>query len=107
MKVNQDESISDVYKSARLFFDKRDFAVFKENGREYHAKNINRKVLTGFQVDDGIIKSKEKQKCDKALLVGEEKLYLIELKGADIGTACEQLLSTFEFLLEDFKCYEY
>lgn len=95
------------YAEFRLFHDTRKEAVFREKGKEYIAKNIDKKLLAGFQVDDGIIKSKEMQKCDKALLVNDDKLYLIEFKGADIGTACEQLLSTYEFFFEHFKKYEY
>ena len=104
---SQDNLFANRYAEFRLFYDTRKEAVFREKGKEYIAKNIDKKLLAGFQVDDGIIKSKEMQKCDKALLVNDERLYLIEFKGADISTACEQLLSTYEFFLEHFKKYEY
>lgn len=105
--AKQDNLLADKYTEFRLFYDTRKEAVFKEKGKEYIAKNIDGKLLAGFQVDDGIIKSKEMRKCDKAILVNDERLYFIELKGADIDTACEQLLSTYEFFLKYFKQYEY
>ncbi|MBD5433317.1 MAG: hypothetical protein HDR35_03335 [Treponema sp.] len=103
----QDSLVADRYAEFRVFYDNRKAAVFREKGKEYIAKNSEGKLLAGFQVDDGIIQSKEMQKCDKALLVNDERLYLIEFKGADIDTACEQLLSTYEFFLKCFKRYEY
>lgn len=103
----QDNLVAERYAEFRLFYDSRKEAVFKEKGKEYIARNNDEKLLAGFQVDDGIIKSKKMQKCDKALLVNDESLYLVEFKGADISTACEQLLSTYEFFLEHFKQYEY
>lgn len=74
--------------------------VFSEKGKTYIAQNENQKKVLGFKVDGGYIKENEVRKCDYALIVNEEICYLIELKGTDISSACEQLLKTIELVTE-------
>lgn len=76
--------------------------VFAEESKKYTAQNEKRKKVLGFKVDDGYIKENQAgdKKCDYALIVNDEICYLIELKGTDISSACEQLLKTIEAMLK-------
>lgn len=76
--------------------------VFSEEGKKYTAQNERQKKVLGFKVDGGYIKENQpgKKKCDYALIVNDEICYLIELKGTDISSACEQLLKTIESMLK-------
>jgi len=71
--------------------------TFKENNREYIAKNDSRKDVLGFKIDNGLLTGNTEKKCDVAIVVACEICYLIELKGHDIKTACEQIDKTLEF----------
>lgn len=80
-------------KTGLLFDDDRGIVAFEANGRQYHAENPEKKRVIGYEVDGVVIT--EGLRCDYAFAVlGSRWLYLIELKGKDLKTACEQLLAT-------------
>ena len=70
----------------------------EENGRKYTAINDAEKDILKIHVDGDLITSAAEKRCDYALNVwGENKLYLIELKGCDKAHAFEQILATIVF----------
>lgn len=83
----------------------------EENGKVYYGDNSTKKMHFTIQIDGGLIKSIEQKKCDKGLCVeeknGKDKFYLIELKGADLSSACKQLISTLEYMKVSFPDYIY
>ena len=81
--------------------DRRETIKFKEpkEKREYIADNIHKRHVVRYKVDDGIITSKALQKCDFAFYVEDDRLYFIEMKGADYDHALDQIDSTITILL--------
>lgn len=83
------------------FRDKRNIVQCCENGKIYRAHNRSNKTVALFHVDNG--QNPTIKKCDYAIEVDDNVLIiLIELKGADIKTASEQIYSTIETL--NLKC---
>lgn len=78
----------------------------KENNKEFVAINKNQLYCYSIQIDGNIFKDDTK-KCDKGLLVEDNRFYLVELKGCDVEQACKQLLITYEKFLEKYKNYDY
>lgn len=60
--------------------------------------NAKRRVIK-YRVDGGIIASKTQLKCDSAVYVEGDSVYLIELKGADYSHALEQIEATVDKLI--------
>jgi len=77
--------------------------TFKENNREYIAKNDSRKDVLGFKIDNGLLTGNTEKKCDAAIIVEYDICYLIELKGHDIKTACDQIDATLDFFKAEYK----
>ena len=91
--------------------DNKKIFVLKEKGKEYRAINQESKSCLELQIDKGIISNVQENKCDKGLIVlDDRKCILVELKGGDVSTACVQLDATFEkfskSLLLNYK-YDY
>ena len=80
---------------------------FSENKRTYTADNDNKKQILGFHVDGGLIKSTQTRKCDYALVVESDLCYLIELKGASIEEACEQISKTIDYFFESYQMQKF
>lgn len=76
---------------------------FSENNRTYFADNSCKKRILGFHIDGGLIESTQTRKCDYALVVENDLCYLIELKGASIEEACEQLSATIEYFSNQYQ----
>lgn len=68
--------------------------------RTYRMYNPYEKELVVYQIDGGIITDNEVKKCDFGIYTETDCLYLIELKGADLGTALEQINKTIELLIK-------
>lgn len=71
--------------------------VSSEQGRQHRAVNSDRCFVTHYQIDGAVIRTG--LRCDY-LLINEDKsdAYLIELKGADIVHAVDQLEATAQTL---------
>lgn len=99
--------IPDILKNSILSGpDNRSTFVLKEKNAKYIANNKNHKTAISIQIDGSLIKSTDSKKCDKGLCIEDKRIFLIELKGVDFNTACEQLLVTYTTLsplILDFK----
>ncbi|MES2418316.1 MAG: hypothetical protein V4541_09015 [Bacteroidota bacterium] len=69
-----------------------------ENGKRFSFQNPNRKPICKVHVDDCLIKDHAVKKCDYLFEIDESQYYLVELKGVEIETAIEQILSTYEIV---------
>lgn len=88
-------------KNAVISQDDRPNFTFKENGKKYNAQNHNKLIGCCLQIDGKLYDSKDGKKCDKGLLLEDNRFFLIELKGKDVGYACKQILKTLELLNKD------
>jgi len=71
--------------------------VAKENDREFRIINKSKLKICKVKIDDCFIKDGKIKKCDYLFkLCGQEKFFLVELKGNKVKDAVEQILSTFE-----------
>lgn len=61
--------------------------------------NPAKKKVIKYRVDGGIIPSKAEPKCDYAVCVEGDGIYLIELKGANYNHALEQIDATIDKLI--------
>jgi hypothetical protein len=78
----------------------------QENNKEYRYEYVAGETFLQIQVDGGLDKDQNRQKCDYLLLNTTEKwgitnipnfhAVFIELKGTDLLKACEQLLVTIK-----------
>jgi hypothetical protein len=83
------------------FRDNRHIVQCCENGKTYRAFNRSNKSIALFHIDDGQYPTIKK--CDYAIEIDDDLvIILIELKGADIKTASEQIYSTIDIL--NLKC---
>ena len=71
--------------------------VCSENKKRFCVKNPKSKDVWKCRVDGCWIKGRS-AKCDYLVKVGDEVLFLVELKGVDHIRALEQLVSTAEVL---------
>jgi hypothetical protein len=70
--------------------------VASENGKRFVI--ISNESFTKIKIDDCLIASNERKKCDFGFLRHtNEDFYFVELKGKDIETAFEQIISTSTF----------
>ncbi|MBB6004945.1 hypothetical protein [Arcicella rosea] len=85
------------------FNDTRRIAVFKDDkeSREFIVNNLRNKSLKKYRVDNCLIS--EGEKCDYLLVVEDEKLYFIELKGSDLIKAVSQINTSLDKLLSSFS----
>ena len=77
--------------------------VFEQHNKKYCGLNNALKEVLGIQVDDGLIKGTRTSKCDAAIFVDNDICYLIELKGSDLVTACNQISETLALFNESYK----
>lgn len=98
---------SDIPETALKYSQRESTISFSQNKRTYVAKNSNKKQVLGFWVDGGLITTTESKKCDSALVVENDLCYLIELKGASIDIACEQLSSTIENFSKNYDMQKF
>ena len=62
--------------------------------------NNKKKRVIKYRVDGGIITSMAESKCDYAVYVEGDAIYLIELKGANYNHALEQIDATLDKLIK-------
>jgi hypothetical protein len=80
--------------------DKRSVAVFEENRMEYRGVNEEGKRILRYKIDGGMIIDNT-SKCDNALYLPDSKVvYFIELKGANLQKAADQIYQTVVALSE-------
>lgn len=77
----------------------------KKEKRTYRLHNNSKKEIVVYKVDGGLINDNDVLKCDYGIYTEDEWLFLIELKGKDLGYALDQINSTIDILLkrEDIK----
>lgn len=68
--------------------------------RVYRLLNNSAKEIVVYKIDGGIINNDEVQKCDNGIYTEEDLLILVELKGADLDHALNQISSTIKILLK-------
>ncbi len=85
------------------FNDTRRIAVFKDDkeSREFIVNNLRNKSIKKFKVDKCLIS--EGEMCDYLLVVEDEKLYFIELKGSDLIKAISQVSTSIDKLIPIFS----
>lgn len=80
-----------------LYSGKRKLIVFQEKGKKYRAINNSSKLIHSYKIDKQ--QAKTQKRCDYAFLVEQNnKFFLIELKGAHLSDAAEQLCTTLSLL---------
>ncbi len=80
--------------------DTRSRVLFEENKMKYIGNNPQRKQVQRYDIDGGMFNS-ERKKCDKALVIPDDKTtYFIELKGCDLKKAATQISETITILRE-------
>lgn len=79
--------------------------VAEENGKKFSLLNPARKKICKVKVDGCLITSQIIQKCDYMFEVSGKpsKYFLVELKGGDVETAVDQILSTFKSVNSKIK----
>lgn len=77
--------------------------VFEQKKKKYCGFNNTQKEVLGIHVDGGLIKGAKTSKCDAAIFVNKDICYLIELKGSDLVTACNQISETLDFFNKNYK----
>lgn len=105
----KDDTVNVEFKNFVIYGpDNRTEYKLEENGKIYKAQNPENKTAYAIQIDGGLINSLEVKKCDKGLCVEKDKkIYLVELKGSDISTACKQLNSTLNYMQSQYPKYTY
>lgn len=77
--------------------------IFAQHKKKYCGLNNAKKEVLGIHVDGGLIKGTKTSKCDAAIFVDKDICYLIELKGSDLVTACNQISETLDFFNKNYK----
>lgn len=87
-----------------IFSDNRKLIIVEENKRKYIAHNPSENIICLARVDDCIIQ--DGIRCDFLLLnLSKYQSYLIELKGADLIHALEQISRSIDVLFPYIKEY--
>lgn len=73
----------------------------RKETRVYRMHNPSQKEIVVYHIDGGVITDNEVKKCDYGIYTVDDFLYLIELKGADLETALEQINSTINIIVKD------
>ena len=68
--------------------------------RVYRLRNRSGKDIVVYKIDGGVISNDEVLKCDNGIYTEDDWLFLIELKGADLEHALDQINSTINILLK-------
>lgn len=66
----------------------------------YRFHNKSGKEIVVYRIDGGLINNDNVLKCDNGIYTEVDSLYLIELKGADLNHALDQINSTIEILIK-------
>lgn len=75
--------------------------VASEKGKRFEISSIE--SYTRIRIDDCLISSKLVQKCDFGFVRhSEDEFYFVELKGKDVKTAFDQIISTITFFEINF-----
>lgn len=107
IKTENNKITEPSFGNAVLSNDNRSFFSFSENKKTYTAENSCGKIGIRLQIDGNLYTATSTKKCDKGLLLDDGRFYLVELKGVDINTACEQLISTLTLLKNDYKDFDF
>jgi hypothetical protein len=76
----------------------------KEKGKQFILKNKSKSSVCKVKVDGCLITDMETKKCDYLFEVeGGKAYFLVELKGTDVETAVEQIVTTFDILNAKIK----
>ena len=68
--------------------------------RTYKLHNKSGKEIVVYKVDGGLINDENVLKCDNGIYTENDWLFLIELKGADLNHALNQINNTIDILLK-------
>ena len=68
--------------------------------RVYKLNNPNEKEIVLYRIDGGVINNIDVLKCDYGILTEDNVLFFIELKGAELDHALDQIISTIDILLK-------
>ena len=68
--------------------------------RVYKLNNPNEKEIVLYRIDGGVIDNNDVFKCDYGILTEDNVLFFIELKGAELDLALDQITSTIDILLK-------
>ncbi len=76
--------------------------VLREPGenRTYKLHNKTGKEIVVYKIDGGLISNDDVLKCDNGIYTEDNLLFLIELKGADLNHALDQINSTIDILIK-------
>jgi hypothetical protein len=75
--------------------------VAKENGKRFEIVSIEN--FTKIRIDDCLILSQQLQKCDFGFVRhSNDEFYFVELKGKDVKTAFDQIISTINIFEANF-----
>lgn len=66
----------------------------------YRFHNKSGKEIVVYRIDGGLINNDDVLKCDNGIYIEDDSLYLIELKGADLNHALDQINNTIDILLK-------
>lgn len=79
------------------------FALKGEHKRIWTAENPNKHIGVCLKIDGALITTTQQNKCDGGLLLDDNRLYLVEFKGNDYGTAVIQLIETKKFFVRNYE----
>lgn len=82
------------------------FALKGEHKRSWTAENPNKHIGVCLKIDGALITTTQQNKCDGGLLLDDNRLYLVELKGDDYKTAVIQLIETKKYFLSNYSDYD-
>jgi hypothetical protein len=88
----------DQFVDCREFSDARKVIVLEEEKSKYRAENPLGKKVTVYRIDGCILQEGDGKKCDY-LLVDDQTLHFIELKGRNLEDAIQQLMNTVHLLM--------
>ncbi len=70
-----------------------------EKNKTFEIKTENRSNYCRIKIDDCIIKAEQK-KCDYLFVETQKECFIfVELKGGEIGTACEQICQAIDYFI--------
>ena len=68
--------------------------------RTYKLHNKSGKEIVVYKIDGGLINNEDVLKCDNGIFTEDNLLFLIELKGADLNHALDQINNTIDILIK-------
>lgn len=82
------------------------FVLRGEHNRKWSAENPNNHIGVCLKIDGALIATEQQPKCDCGLLLDDNRLYLVELKGKKYKDAVGQLLKTKDYFLAKYASYD-